>query len=193
MNEGTRVVLIGLGLYALVAALIWLFPALRFTPYRPVWAGLGGWALLVASLVVWFVAARATRAAYSMGRLPTTGLFALVRHPIYSAFIFVQSPGLLLWLWGWPALVLPFAAYGLYRSAVAREEERLSEHFGPLYEAYRRQVPALVPWPRRRRQPPPGAGGELVDRKVTSRRAAAARAAARRRGGDSSDSHLRGL
>jgi hypothetical protein len=117
----------------------------------------------------------------------------VVRHPIYSAFIFLQCPGLILWLWGWPALVLPFAAYVLYRSAVGREEERLREHFGPLYEAYRRQVPALVPWSRRRRQPPPGAGGELVDRRVSARKAAAARAAARRRGKDHSDSHLRGL
>ena len=75
-----------------------------------------------------------------------------MRHPIYTAFIFVQCPGLILWLWGWPALVLPFAAYGLYRSAVRREERRLYEHFGPSYEAYRRTVPALVP--RLRRRPP---------------------------------------
>jgi protein-S-isoprenylcysteine O-methyltransferase Ste14 len=193
MNEGMRIALISLGLYVFVAVLIWVFPALRFTSARPAWAGIAGWVLLLASLAVWVVAARATRAAYAAGQLPATGLFTVVRHPIYSAFIFLQCPGLILWLWGWPALVLPFAAYALYRSAVGREEERLSEHFGPLYEAYRRQVPALVPWSRRRRQPPPGAGGELVDRRVSARKAAAARASARRRGKDHSDSHLRGL
>jgi protein-S-isoprenylcysteine O-methyltransferase Ste14 len=192
MSQGTRVLLISLGLYVLIAVLIWLFPALRFTPVRPAWAGAAGWVLLLASLGVWFVAARTMRAAYGAGQLPTTGLFGLVRHPIYSAFILLQGPGLILWLWGWPALVLPFAAYGLSRSAIRSEEERLSEHFGPLYETYRRRVPALLPWPRRRPQPPPGAGGELVNRKVASRKAAASRSAARRRK-DGSDSHLRGL
>ena len=193
MGEGTRIVLTGLGLYVAVAVLIWLLPVLRFSAQRPSWAGVAGWLLLLLSLALWVVAARATRAAYAAGRFPDSGLFALVRHPIYSAFILVQCPGLILWLWGWPALVLPFAAYALYRSAVRREEARLYEHFGPAYEVYRRAVPALVPWPRRRPEPPPGAGGELVNRTVAARKAAAARSAARRGDKDRSDSHLRGL
>ncbi len=193
LSEGTWFVLAGLGLYLLVAVVIWLFPALRFTPARPAWAGGAGWLLLLSSLAVWFVAARGLRAAYAAGQFPTTGLFAWVRHPVHAAFIFVQCPGLILWLWGWPALALPIAAYALSLAAVRREEERLLGHFGPLYEVYRRRVPALVPRPPRRPQPPPGSGGELVDRKVASRRAAAARSAARRGEKDRSDSHLRGL
>lgn len=193
LGEGTRLVLAGLALYVAVAVVVWLFPALRFSPARPLWAGGAGWALLILSLAVWFVAARSVRAAYAAGRFPVDGLFAWVRHPVYAAFVFVQCPGLILWLWGWPALVLPFAAYVLCRAAVRREEQRLLEHFGPPYEAYRRRVPALFPWPRRRPQPPPGAGGELVDRKVAARKAAAARSAARRGGKDREDSHLHGL
>jgi protein-S-isoprenylcysteine O-methyltransferase Ste14 len=193
LSEGTRIVLAGLGLYFAIAAVTWSFPALRFTPIRPAWAAIAGWALVLASLAAWLVAARGTRAAYAAGQFPSSGLFALVRHPIYAVFIFVQSPGLILWLWGWPSLVLPFAAFGLSRWAVRREEARLCEYFGPLYEEYRRRVPALFPRLRHRPPPPPGAGGELVDRKVAARKAAAARAAARRGGKDRSDSHLRGL
>jgi len=191
LNEGTRIVLAGLGLYVVIAVVIWLFPALRFTPARPAWAAIAGWGLLLASLAVWLVAARSMRAAYAAGQFPTAGLFAWVRHPIYTALIFVQCPGLIVWLWGWPALVLPFVAYGLSRWAVRREESRLYDHFGPSYEAYQRTVPAL--FPRLRRRPPPGVGGELVNRRVKTRKAAAARSAARRGGKDRSDSHLRGL
>jgi protein-S-isoprenylcysteine O-methyltransferase Ste14 len=192
-SEGTKTILVGLALYIVVAVLIWVFPVLRFSSAQPMPAVAAGYLLVVAALVVWFAAARQARAAYGAGFFPTTGLFAWVRHPIVSAFIFVQGPGLILLLWGWPALALPFAAYGLYRASMRRDEEALLRHFGGAYEAYRRTVPALVPRPRRRPKAPPGAGGEPVDKRVAARKAAAARAAARRRGKDRPDDHLRGL
>lgn len=101
--------------------------------------------LALAAVVVWIVVIREVRPAYIAGRLVTGGLFAHVRNPIYSAFIFLECPGLALLLWSWPGLALPLVAYALYRRWIPLEEARLHQRFGAEYAAYRRRVPALVP------------------------------------------------
>jgi protein-S-isoprenylcysteine O-methyltransferase Ste14 len=192
---GPRIVISGVVLYAVIAVLVWRYPWLAFSAERPFFVGGIGWLLIVAAIVVWLVAIRRMRAAYQGGYLETGGVFAWVRNPIYSAFIFIECPGLVLWLWAWPALALPFVAYGLYRHYIPREEEGLRRTFGAAYDAYRRRVPALVPRrPHPQGRPPSGDGsGEPPDRRAAARRAAAARSVARRGGKDRSDSHLRGL
>src|SRR5665647_2032745 len=77
------------------------------------------------------------RPAYFAGRLVTGGLFAHVRNPIYSAFIFLECPGLALLLWSWPGLALPLVAYAAYRRWISLEEARLQQRFGAEYAAYR--------------------------------------------------------
>lgn len=77
-----------------------------------------------------------------------TGAYTRVRHPIYL--------GIILALWGvaWglsnPATgLLAFVVSFLYFDRKAAVEERwMTQRFSG-YAAYRRQVPKLVPWPRR--------------------------------------------
>ena len=174
---GPRIVLVTVAVYLTFAIVTAVVPSLHFGAHRPVWVSALSWALIIAAVVIWFVVIRRMRAAYGAGYLETSGLFAWVRNPIYSAFIFVECPGLVLALWSWPALALPFVAYGLYRLWIPAEEELLRERFGPLYEAYYRRVPGLVP--RRPRPEPP-------QRPVRPQRAC-------RGGSGRTGSHLRGL
>ena len=83
-------------------------------------------------------------AADEPGRLVVSGLYAWMRHPLYTAgLIFV-------WLTPWLttsllALNLSITAYILIGSEL--EERRLIAEFGEDYRAYRRRVPRLVPTP----------------------------------------------
>lgn len=74
--------------------------------------------------------------------LKTGGLLRYVRHPLYS--------GLFLVLWGHAQteFALATAVWGsIYLLIGARyEERRLTDRYGAAYIAYRRRVPAFVPW-----------------------------------------------
>src|SRR5665647_3013607 len=110
---------------SLLLALGATFPALRIGERPPeALATLAG-ILMAAAVVVWIVVIHEVRPAHFAGRLVTGGLFAHVRNPIYSAFIFLECPGLALLAWSWPGLALPLVAYALYRRWIPLEEARL--------------------------------------------------------------------
>lgn len=194
---GPRIVIVTMGVYLAILVATWLVPSLRFSDHRPLALGQLAWLLIIAGIVIWFLAVRRLRAAYAAGYLETTGMFAWVRNPIYSAFIFIECPGLALALWAWPAISLPFVAYVLYVLWIPAEEDLLLRRFGAHYEVYRRRVPGLVPrppaWQRRggpgAGPPGPGAGGG----RGSGRGSGARRSRSLRRGTDRSKRHLRGL
>lgn len=77
-------------------------------------------------------------------RLITTGPFALVRHPMYLGILMTGLGGLLIYrTWTWVFVALNFV--GLVARAW-REEQVLSAEFGSQWQAYSRQVPALIPF-----------------------------------------------
>ena len=81
------------------------------------------------------------------GEFVTTGAYARVRHPIYSGLI-AASAGYAWLCSNWRLGLLVGAGAGLYFGAKASaEEQRLLKRFKE-YEAYRKQVPKLVPWGR---------------------------------------------
>lgn len=80
-------------------------------------------------------------------QLVFTGPFRYVRHPLYSFSLLV--------LFFTPVMTLKWALFSscslLYFVMGSRlEEQKLTARFGRQYEAYRRQVPALIPLPGRR-------------------------------------------
>ncbi|MBF5043061.1 isoprenylcysteine carboxylmethyltransferase family protein [Aggregicoccus sp. 17bor-14] len=85
--------------------------------------------------------------------LVTTGPYALVRHPIYTALLALLGATAL--AQGAPlALLLGLALYAAGTALRVRTEEQLLEAtFGPAYAAYRARVPAVLPWPRAARAP----------------------------------------
>lgn len=156
---GPRIV-VSTTVVALVLAVITQhYPALLISMRRPPVARIAGTALIAAAVAIWFVVISLVRSAYVHDQLVTSGVFAHVRNPIYSVFIFLTCPGLVLFLWSWPAFALPLLAYSLYRLFIPAEEAVLLERFGWEYAAYRRRVPGLVPAWRGRPAPPPAMKG----------------------------------
>lgn len=77
----------------------------------------------------------------------TSGLYRLVRHPIYVGFILA--------FWSTPVMTLGHLVFALGMTVYAvvgviHEERDLTAHFGDAYRDYRRRVPMLVPLPRLR-------------------------------------------
>jgi protein-S-isoprenylcysteine O-methyltransferase Ste14 len=79
-------------------------------------------------------------------RLVTTGVYARVRHPMYSA-LFVQAGAQACLLANWVAGPAMLAAFALmFALRLGPEERMLAERFGAEYELYARRTKRLVPW-----------------------------------------------
>lgn len=81
--------------------------------------------------------------------LVTDGPYAHVRHPIYSGLLLAML-GSAIAVGEWRALfAVALALLALWRKLWV-EERWMQQHFGDAYRAYRRNVPALIPFlPRR--------------------------------------------
>jgi protein-S-isoprenylcysteine O-methyltransferase Ste14 len=106
--------------------------------------------LLVIGVPMLLVAARAAMTAYNSDRLATTGIFGIVRNPVYSAWIILIIPGLVLLSRSWPLFLTPVVAYYVFKARISRENEYLERHFGDEYRTYKARVNELVPFPRRK-------------------------------------------
>ena len=111
-----------------------------------------GVVLLAIGLPMLVFAVVSVKAAYKRDELATTGLFGVVRNPIYAAWIVFNIPGLVLLVRSWPMFVAPFLAYGLFKVLVSKEERYLEERFGQAYLDYRSRVNEIIPFPRFRQR-----------------------------------------
>jgi protein-S-isoprenylcysteine O-methyltransferase Ste14 len=79
------------------------------------------------------------------GEMFSGGLYAHVRHPRYAGMFSAVVGAALLsgtpWLWIVLVIWLPFALI-----VIRLEEKELAARFGPDYEAYRKRVPAFLPF-----------------------------------------------
>lgn len=79
-------------------------------------------------------------------KLVTSGVYALVRNPIYSAFLFFCTGALMicgnLWLLPLPVLYWLFLTVLMKRT----EEKWLKNLYGAEYEEYCRKVNRCIPW-----------------------------------------------
>jgi protein-S-isoprenylcysteine O-methyltransferase Ste14 len=130
---------------AWVAASVW--PAI-FRLSLPDPLGTIGIVLIGLGIVMWFFGVITVMPAYSRDQLVTTGVFALVRHPIYSAWITLIFPGLGLVAGAWPMFLTPFIAYATFKHFIGREDEYLTKRYGEAYLDYRRRVNEVIPIPR---------------------------------------------
>ena len=107
-----------------------------------------GVVLTAAGLLMWIVGGVTVMRAYNRDQLVTSGVFALVRHPVYAAWITLVFPGLALLIRSWPMLITPLIAYAIFRHLIHREDEYLEQRFGRAYLDYRRRVNEVIPIPR---------------------------------------------
>ena len=138
---------IAYGVAAMAATYTWPDACLlRWPPYA-VFATVG-WILLALGVPMWLTAAISVMRAYNRDQLVTSGVFALVRHPIYSAMIVLNLPGIALLTRSWPLFPMPLVAYAVFKLLIHREDEYLERRFGQAYLDYRARVNEVVPLPR---------------------------------------------
>ena len=78
--------------------------------------------------------------------LVTTGVYAYVRNPVYSAFMFVCT-GVLLIYGNLVLLVLPIIYWGFMTVLMKLTEEKwLEDLYGKEYIQYRQRVHRCIPW-----------------------------------------------
>jgi len=79
-------------------------------------------------------------------RLVTTGIYRLVRHPMYSSFFLLAVAQLLL-LPNWFAGAAGLVGVGiLYAFRIRQEERMMVERFGADYQQYMAHTARLIPW-----------------------------------------------
>lgn len=140
------------GAYAAIAGpATWLWPNVCLLRAVPYWCFLtAGILLLLVGVPMLMVAGKAAMAAYNSDTLATTGVFGVVRNPIYSAWIVFIIPGLVMLSRSWPLLLTPVMAYLVFKTRIRRENEYLENRFGEPYRQYKSQVSELIPLPWRK-------------------------------------------
>jgi len=103
---------------------------------------------VVGGIILWCSAVLGSRINIKIksNQLETGGVYAFVRNPIYSAFLFICT-GALLFCRNWYVLILP-PLFWLYLTVFMKltEEKWLAERFGDEYAAYCRRVNRFIPW-----------------------------------------------
>lgn len=124
------------------------WPGAFLVRWLPDAVGTVGVVLTAAGLLMWIVGVVTVMVAYNRDQLVTSGVFALVRHPVYAAWITLIFPGLALLIRSWPMFITPLIAYAIFRRFIRREDEYLEQRFGQAYLDYRRRVNQVIPIPR---------------------------------------------
>lgn len=134
----------------LLGAVILLAVVFRGGAFHPVAVIAGGALLLIASGV-------ALAGALALGRnltpfpkpgehapLVRHGIYAVIRHPLYTSVIAAALGWALVWQ-SWPALLVAASLIPFFHAKARREERWLREKF-PEYADYERQVRRFFPW-----------------------------------------------
>ena len=128
------------------------FPRFADYPFNPV-ASYLGIAVDVGSLWLFYRTHRDLGHNWSVSldlrerhTLVTTGIYATVRHPMYTGFWLMAVAQVLL-LPNWVAGPAGLVSFGiLFFGRVRREEEMMIAAFGDEYRAYMRRTARVVPW-----------------------------------------------
>lgn len=104
--------------------------------------------LILMGLPMWLIGAIAAMRAYNRDELVTSGVFGLVRHPMYAAWIVLILPGIALLTASWPFLLMPLVGYTVFKALIHTEDEYLQNRFGQSYADYRASVNEIIPIPR---------------------------------------------
>lgn len=96
--------------------------------------------ILYFALTVWSVSVFSKN-----NELITEGPYKYVRHPMYSAVIFLLNPALAILFRSWLLLLACILVYFIWRAALKSEERMLVQKFGDQFIEYRKKTPAFFP------------------------------------------------
>ncbi len=144
----------GLTAWTSGGVLLWIYRPLLLSAARPSWVAIAAGLVLIGIEVYLFLRVERELGSRRLvghaeltgtGEMFTGGLYAHVRHPRYSG-MFCAVVGAAL-LGGTLRLWAVLAAWWVLALVVIRLEEReLDARFGPAYAAYRKRVPAFLPF-----------------------------------------------
>ena len=124
-----------------------IIPVITFTNIRWIFV-LSGILCFIIGITLWLKAVIIDRldAHIIKNELVTTGVYAYVRNPVYSAFMFVCT-GVLLIYGNLVLLVLPIIYWGFMTVLMKLTEEKwLEDLYGKEYDQYRQRVNRCIPW-----------------------------------------------
>ena len=124
-----------------------IIPVITFTNIRWIFV-LSGILCFIIGITLWLKAVIIDRldAHIIKNELVTTGVYAYVRNPVYSAFMFVCT-GVLLIYGNLVLLVLPIIYWGFMTVLMKLTEEKWLENlYGKEYVQYRQRVNRCIPW-----------------------------------------------
>ena len=125
-------------------------PVITFTNMRWIFILIGILCFII-GITLWLKAVIIDRldAHIIKNELVTTGVYAYVRNPVYSAFMFVCT-GVLLIYGNLVLLVLPIIYWGFMTVLMKLTEEKwLEDIYGKEYVQYRQRVNRCIPWKRK--------------------------------------------
>jgi len=133
--------------YFAVAATVHLIHYPRFAIRQLPWGTCAAIAafLVPVGLAAYLGALFPLRKALREERLLTTGLYSVVRHPLYASSILFILPGVALLLRSWLLLPMPALAYVAARAFIPAEEAELRRRFGEAFERYRSRTNPFLP------------------------------------------------
>lgn len=105
-----------------------------------------GAVLVATGLVFWAIGATKIDKAFKEHRLLTSGVYGVVRHPMYCGLILFVGTGIAIWCRSWALLTVPLAACVGFTFLHRVEDRYLEKTFGQEYLQYRSKVNALVPF-----------------------------------------------
>ena len=146
VGQGGKIILFMLP--SLIAAILVhiYFPQIAALPrtlsfVRPV-----GYLWFLLGLILSGAARVQLRRGFSQGELVTTGVYGIVRNPIYSSLTFFILPAIALMTLTWVYLVVSVFVYVGVMIFIGKEEEQLAKVFGKEYEDYKARVDRLIPF-----------------------------------------------
>jgi protein-S-isoprenylcysteine O-methyltransferase Ste14 len=148
--------IIGLGLAALLAVLLWIPFPLDLTPQVEVALDISALLLFAVGIGLTLWARRAFGAMWGIStggsvvllpehRLTQDGPYSPVRHPMYLGW-WVALLGILLIYRTWFVAMLLFVSLVVFARRARLEERVLAERFGPAWEEYARRTQSLIPF-----------------------------------------------
>jgi len=138
VNQESKLI-VGVIFATMIVLWVCWFALCPFDPFRlhlPNVVQYGGFVLFVVGMILAIGALLQLRGVENIDHLVTTGLFAKLRHPMYTGFIF--------WILGWSTYCSAIASLAVGLIGIANilywrrlEEARLLERYGDLYQQYR--------------------------------------------------------
>jgi protein-S-isoprenylcysteine O-methyltransferase Ste14 len=146
---GPRLALLSFAYSLIPFLLMHLYPEYFIISFVPQsFFKMAGIILLAIGIPFWAVSVMTIVKGFKKGVLCTRGVYSIVRHPLYCAFIVFIVPGILMFFRSWVLFTIPIASYLIFKRLIGKEEQYLAETFGEEYQRYKTRVHAILPVPK---------------------------------------------